>query len=65
MNNKTYHLKVGFFIVWTLITAISFFLGFFIFFALGYVVADFVPKLTNTFLGLGVGAVLDFHNGFI
>lgn len=60
MNNKTYQLKVGFFIVWILITVISFFLGFFIFFALGYTVEDFVPKLTNTFFGLGVGAVVGY-----
>ena len=60
MNNKTYQLKVGFFVVWTLITAISFFFGFGIFFALGYALEDFIPKLTNTVFGLGIGAVVGY-----
>lgn len=60
MNKETYQFKVEFFIVWIFITAISFFLGYFIFFALGYAVEDFIPKLTNTFFGLGVGAVVGY-----
>jgi len=58
MNKETYQLKFGFLVVWTLITAISFLFGFGIFFALGYALEDFIPKLTNTVFGIGIGAVV-------